>query len=77
MTEQKIPEVARINEFIPTIEKRAKISVKDYLGKGALTPLQTKTDSNHKYYGEQNTDGKEHGGGIEIFNSGNFQIGYW
>ncbi len=49
LTDKKIPEVARIEEFIPTIEKRVKIgfwgkriSVHDYLGKGALTPLQTK-----------------------------------
>jgi hypothetical protein len=42
MTEQEIPEVDRIKEFIPTIEKRAKISMNDYLGKGVLTPLKTK-----------------------------------
>jgi hypothetical protein len=40
--------VAQIEEFIPTIEKRAKIgfwgkkiNVYDYLGKKQLTPLQT------------------------------------
>jgi hypothetical protein len=45
MTDQKIPEVARIKEFIHIIEKRAKISVNDYLGRDALhTPLNTYTD---------------------------------
>jgi hypothetical protein len=60
LTEQEIPEVARIKEFIPTIEKRAKISVKDHLGKQPLTsPLQTKTYSRNKYYGKLNADGKK------------------
>ncbi len=39
LTEQKIPEVSRVKEFIPTIEKRAKISVNDHLGKQPLTSL--------------------------------------
>ncbi len=44
LADQKIPEVARIKEFITTVEKRAKISVNDYLGFGALhTPLNTYT----------------------------------
>jgi hypothetical protein len=59
LTDQKIPEVARIKEFIPTIEKRAKISVNEFIGKQSLTsPLQKKTYSNSKYYGELNADGK-------------------
>ncbi len=42
LTDQKIPKVARIKAFIPTIEKRAKISVNEYLGKQPLTsPLKT------------------------------------
>ncbi len=78
LTDQKIPEVARIKEFIPTIEKRAKISVSDHLGKQPLTsPLQTKTDSNYKYYGELNADGKEHGRGIFIYDWGEIEIGYY
>jgi hypothetical protein len=44
---------------IATVEERTKISVKDYLGFGALTlPLQTKTYSKYKYYGEVNESGK-------------------
>ncbi len=59
MTEQKIPEVARIKKLIPTVEKRANIKVHDFLGGGALhTPLNTITDSVKKYYGEVNADGK-------------------
>ncbi len=47
------------------VEKRARISVKDYLGKGALTPLQTKTDTmGDKYYGELDESGEAHGRGI-------------
>jgi hypothetical protein len=64
LTDQKIPEVARINDLIPTIEKRAKISLKDFLGKGALKPLKTKTFPASKYYGELNEYGNEHGRGI-------------
>ncbi len=77
MNEQKIPEVARINELIPTVEKRAKISVKDHLGKQPLTPLQTKTDSVRKYCGELNSDGKTHGRGIFIYKDGSIWIGYY
>ncbi len=58
MTDQKIPEVARINDFIPTIEKRSKISLNDHLGKAIPTPIQTKTDWIGKYYGELNADSK-------------------
>ena len=71
VTVQKIPEVARIKEFIPKVEKRAKISVNDHLGKGDLTsPLQTKSETWRKYYGEVNSDGEEHGRGIRIWNYG-------
>ncbi len=77
MTDQKIPEVARLKELIPTSEKRAKISVNDHLGKQPLTlPLQTKTYSNNKYYGEVNA-GNRHGRGISIFNNGVIHIGYF
>ncbi len=63
---------------IATLEQRAKINVKDYLGFGALqTPLQTKTFSNGKYYGELNADGKWQGRGIRIENTGRIWIGYW
>ncbi len=78
LTDQKIPEVARFKEFIPTIEKRAKISVNEYLGKQPLTsPLQTHTDSDYKYYGQLNADGKEHGRGIKILDLGTIHIGYF
>ncbi len=78
MTDQKIPEVARIKEFITTIEKRAKISVSDHLGKQPLTsPLQTKIYKGSKYYGELNAGGYPHGRGIEIFNNGTIVIGYY
>ncbi len=79
MTDQKIPEVAIINDLIPTIEKRAKISVSDHLGKQPLTsPLQTKTFSNgNKYYGGVNGDGKQHDRGIELYNNGIIWIGYY
>ena len=44
MTDQKIPKVARIKEFIPTIEKRAHMWLNDFLGKDTLhTPIQTTT----------------------------------
>jgi hypothetical protein len=85
MTEQEIPEVARIKEFIPTIEKRVKIgfwgkriNLHDYLGKGALTLLQTKKNSwGTKYYGELNAFGDEHGRGIKINEYGDITIGYF
>jgi hypothetical protein len=75
----KCPELEDILEKFDTVEKRAKINVSDYLGKQPLTsPLKTKTDSEYKYYyGEVNADGKEHGRGIHILNSGNIYIGYW
>ncbi len=45
--------------MIATVEKRANIKVKDYLGAGALhTPLRSKTGSYKKYYGEINKSGK-------------------
>ncbi len=60
-----------------TVEKRTKISVKDYLGFGALTlPLQTKTKLYIEYYGELNKSGYEHGRGIKIWNDGLIYIGY-
>jgi hypothetical protein len=83
LTDQKIPEVARIEEFIPIIEKRAKIgfwgkkiNVYDYLGKHQLKPLQTKTDLRYKYYGELDARGEVHGRGICIDNNC-IIIGYW
>ncbi len=84
LTDQKIPGLARIEEFIPTIEKRAKIgfwgkkiNVYDYLGKQSLTRLQTKTgDFGRKYFGELNADGKPHGRGIIIDNYDGIIIGY-
>ncbi len=78
MTDQKIPEVARIKEFNPTVEKRANIKVHDYLGFGAIhTPLQTKTYWWGKYYGEVDADGKGHCRGILIWNNGRITIGYF
>ncbi len=78
LTDQKIPEVARVKEFIATVEKRAKISVNDHLGKQPLTsPLQTKTNSNFKYYGEVNADGEEHGKCISIRYDGTITIGFF
>ncbi len=77
MTDNKIAEVARIKEIIPTIEERAKISLNDFLGKQPLTPLQTITFSFGGYYGELNVDGKPHGRGIIIDNSDRIYIGYF
>ncbi len=78
MADQQIPELEEVREGIATIEKRANIKVKDYLGGGALhTPLQTITYSISKYYGELNADGEAHGRGILIYNDDGFQIGYW
>ena len=78
MTDQKIPEVARIKDFIPTIEKRAKISLEYFLGKQPLTSLQAKPGGfGRKYYGEVNADGKQHGRGIIIWNDGFIHIGYF
>jgi hypothetical protein len=76
MTDQKILEVARIKDFIPIIEKRAKISMNDFLGKQPLTsPLKAITYSSSKYYGELNAVGEKHGRGIRIRNDGNICIG--
>jgi hypothetical protein len=61
-----------------TVEKRAKFSMNDYLGGGALhTPLQTITYLYSKSYGEVNADGKEHGRGIGLFDDNTIQIGYY
>ena len=74
----KCPDLEKISKEFDNVEKRAKISVKDYLGKHALTsPLQTYTHSNYRYYGELNVDGKEHGRGIRIWNYGTIIIGYY
>ncbi len=57
MIEQKIPEAARIEQFIPIIKDRAKISVIDYLvfNQPLTQPISTYTDSEgDKYYGEVN-----------------------
>ncbi len=73
----KCPELEDVLEKFDIVEKRAKISVKDHLGKQPLTsPLQTKPYSASKYYGELNSYGKEHGRGIDISN-GSILIGYW
>ncbi len=61
--------------MIDTIEKRANINVMNYLGNGKLTPIQTKTESNGKYYGESNGwFGRWNGRGIYIFNAGDILI---
>ncbi len=58
LADQKVPNLKQVKERIATVEKRAKISAKDYLGFGVLhTPLKTETFSNGKYYGELNADG--------------------
>ncbi len=48
LVDQKIPELEKVKERIATVEKRAKISMNDYLGLGALhtllSPLQTETN---------------------------------
>ena len=63
---------------IAAVEKRAKISVKKHLDFGDLhTPLNTKTNEYHKYYGELDADGEEDGRGIRIWNNGDILIGYW
>ncbi len=71
------PYLDRVLKEFDTVEKRAKISLNDYLGKQPLTsPLQTYTHSIYRYYGELNVDGKEHGRGIDIYNDGFIRIGY-
>jgi hypothetical protein len=78
MTDQKIPEMARIEYFMPTIEKRARISGKKYLGNDIPTPLQTKTnEKGYKYIGELNPNGEEHGRGIALWIDDRIYIGYW
>ncbi len=70
--------MARIKDFIPTIEKRAKISMNDFLGKGALTRIKTKKGTlGGKYYGELNANSEAHGRGISIYNDGRIWIGYF
>ncbi len=68
-----------IKELIPIIEKRAKISVNDYLGKQPLTsPIMTITEKWCTYCGELNESGKKHGRGIDIdLNCRETRIGYW
>ncbi len=73
----KCPELEDVLKKFDIVEKRAKISLNNYLGKAILTSLQTKTGSGWKYYGELNADGKEHGRGIIIFNNGYLDIGYY
>ncbi len=74
----KCPKLEDVLKKFDTVEKRAKISLNNYLGKQPLTsPLQTITDSIYKYYGEVNADGKAHGRGIQIYNSGSICIDYW
>jgi hypothetical protein len=74
----KFLELEDLLKKFDTVEKRAKISVKDHLGKQPLTsPLQTRTNLLYKYYGELNADGIAHGRGIFIFNDGDIFIGYW
>jgi hypothetical protein len=42
LTDQKIHEADRIEDFVPIVEKRAHISLNDYLGKQSLQlPIQT------------------------------------
>jgi hypothetical protein len=54
----KVHDVEKIKEQIPIIEKRAGISVNDYLGFGRLTsPIKTKLYANVIYYGELDADG--------------------
>ncbi len=74
----KIQKAELVKVAIAYVEKRTKISVKKHLDFGDLhTPLKTKTDSEWNYCGELNADGKEHGRGILILNSGTIYIGYF
>ncbi len=74
----KCPELEKLLKKFDTIEKRAKISLNNYLGKQPLTsPLQTNTHSDWKYYGELKADGEPHGRGIRIWLDGGIWIGYW
>ncbi len=78
MADQEIPELEQIKEHIATVQKRANIRVKDYLGFGALhTPLKTKTNADYHYHGEINENGYEHGRGIEIWYDDQITIGYF
>jgi hypothetical protein len=70
--------VEKIKEQIPIIEKRAGISVNDYLGFGRLTsPIKTKIYGNVIYYGELDANGDEHGRAISIYLDGRIEIGYY
>ncbi len=74
----KCPELEDVLKKFDIVEKRAKISLNNYLGKQPLTsPLQTETDSFSKYYGEVNEKGSAHGRGIDIWNHGLIRIGYF
>ena len=78
MADQKIAEIEEVKEWIATVEQRAKINVKDYLGFGAIdTPIKTCTQKSGMYCGEFNADRIYHGRGIEIVNDGYIRIGYW
>jgi hypothetical protein len=50
----KCPYLDRVLKEFDTVEKRAKISLNDHLGKQPLTPLQTIPGLGYKYYGEVN-----------------------
>ncbi len=76
----KCPELEDLLKWFDIVEKRAKISLNNYLGKQPLRyPLQTKTESLGKYYGELNADDEPHGRGIIIYNDGDgdIWIRYW
>ena len=61
------------------VEKRAKISVREYVGFGVVDPATlVYLEKNYGYYvGETTSENKLHGRGIVIFSDGLIQIAYF
>jgi hypothetical protein len=75
---QSVNNEGNVLQKIGTVEWRAKMSAKNYLGFGRLqSPIKTYTDSDYKYYGEVNANGKLHGRGTRIYRYGTILIGYF
>lgn len=80
MDEKKIPTLDRVKTAFATVEKRANISIQEYLAFNSTTNTikhKHNSDWHYYYYGGLNEDGKEHGRGIKIFWSDEIEIGYY
>ena len=69
-----------LKERIDRVEKRAQISVREYIGFGDIAPgaiKYFKDEYRNQRIGELNSDNKLHGRGINIDTNGNIYIGYW